>query len=139
MIKIDRTLFLFCVAQIIVVFIIDKLITSIPFGDPISSYFTKLILLSIFSFLLLFVISGHLLLYFSNHTNLPKKRVIEINEFLITSSAIVTTFLLKDLNAIFIILSKDLAWLLVIFLGIPVSLFLGYIINYYIGLMLGYN
>jgi hypothetical protein len=132
MIKIGKNFFIFYVAQIIVILIIDKFFPVISIGGVIGTFIAKAVYLSIFSFVLLFVIFAYLASRLWKHNDFQKRR-IEFEDFLLTSSAIVTAFLLEDLLTIFRLFSNDpLSIILTAIIGIPVIFYGVYQLNFWI-------
>lgn len=129
--KIEKHIIIFYLVQLIVIFTIDRAFSTENFGGIIVGFLVKTLLFSIISFLLIFLLLGHSIMIFLG-VNYQANRNIEFEEILLTSSVIVTTFLLKDMLKIFNLISKDFSFLLIIVLGIPIT-FLGvYFISLFI-------
>ncbi|MFA5173895.1 MAG: hypothetical protein WC438_01815 [Candidatus Pacearchaeota archaeon] len=126
--KIEKHLFIFYISQIITILIIDKFLTNLPFGGLIGGFLIKLFFFSIVSLILLLAIYGNLALQILG-SNYQFKRNLEFEDISLTSSAIVTTFLLSDLLLIFNLFPKDFSFILTLVIGIPITFFVIYQIN----------
>ena len=132
MIKIERYLFIFYVSQIIVIFILDKFLSDLDFGGLIG-FIMKFGAFSIFSIILFIAIFAVLATHFCGYNYYPKKN-FEPEDLVLTSSVIVTTFLLNDLLSVFDLVSKDVTipFILTIVIGIPITFFIIYQITFLI-------
>ncbi len=118
---------LFYLVQIIVVFIISFMISDLFDENRLLSFAMKLLFLTLSSFLLLIVLYGNLgrFINFREHS-----RQIEFEEMLLTTSVIVTTFMLNDILYLFRLFSGDLSFLFTIVLGIPLVFFVTYKLSF---------
>ena len=115
--EIEKHIKIFYITQIILSFILNYFISHINESVTLG-FILKLFFLPLISFLLLFIIYAHLTIFICGYKFSAKKN-FELDDFILTSSAIVTTFLLNDIVTIIkSIISDDILFLFLFLAGI---------------------
>jgi len=120
----EKHIILFYIIQIIVAFSVSSIFDTLGMeANTFLSFLIKIVLLSCFTFFLLFLSYGYLTMKICGH-NYQAKRQIEFEDLTLTSTAIVCAFVVPDLLSVLkTFFPEDSAFLLTIIVGIPLLFF----------------
>jgi len=114
--------FIFYISIILILFLLEPFVKSIfQINLPILEFGFFLLVLIFLTDLFIFVVYGHSVMYFLGINHKTENPITPI-DILLTSSAIITTFLLPDLSKLVNSLNTEFSFLLIILAVIVIYL-----------------